>query len=962
MLTQEQIDNTLNMMQMAGVSSEVLKQTRENLQAQLEAEQNGGLSAMQKNLPVNKKTRTVNAAMDKAKKGGERTAEAEEVLSEVQGQKYNEETDANGIVGLVSGKEKSDDNTDERNTGIKEKLDNGGMVATGKTGRRVLVKDESAPSGYTEKKRRKVSPVDLQWADEYKAKEGDKLTTGQQQALKVKGLLDKYKPLDKKQRKSKYKVNPGPQMTAEELQQMADLKKQLYDRDTGTFWYIPTDEEVEAEKNARAMEYGEKHAAKEKEFNEKKAEFRKEGITVPFEGNANVIVDFSTDTAGKGVFPVLISSNGQSQALLVPFEQLAQLKHAVKEWAGDEPVSMTYTGTNRSTGESISPDALQNKYPKAWGSMDFSDTPLPKLMSGMDVKEFEGPGGNWARDYYNLNSVYHNNPLLFKKNHSEFVEAAHDMNMRYPEYMQMMQDSLLRNNRQDILDAKKEFLEAYKNRDSRAMRTAVEKYLSEAASKSENRMTKEAVGRQLDNLRSDNPMQQAKAVEWAKKKLVGERRSEIRDDVRYNNAFTAQRLRDMIEKHEKMKGYLDKAALFDDAQNRFDLYDALPKDFKMDREGNLYTITGEGEDMEVNPLGNVNDIFKEDDMKGLLSDLFGKDKQELDVHRRPPHSQTGVGEGLVLGNSANIDPKTEYGSKSIFSYLPRPSKHMADSFRQLYQNAGGDEVYNTLSEFGLKELDDIIGKNRLGTAMTDFVKRPKYDPVTKQPVLDKDGNPVMVPRLVIDTSYLPKAYAEEGLQVPRRDKLSRFRREDGSIDTESFNAYRMAVLARAIEAQKQALASDRIMAINDFQERGGLSNQQIADNAKIYNKIVDSFNKYGGDEEDRKRAEEAATALADNKALYKSYQNLIKSVYADLKDPAKAAEHLGLDRDYPMTKEDLTGLMSRSKYIRSGKDAKERKEAFLKLLLDKIGAMNTEAYGMDVLPEVSDFERTDEDE
>lgn len=961
MLTQEQIDNTLSMMQMAGVSSEVLKQTRENLQAQLEAEQNGGLSAMQKNLPVNKKTRTVNAAMDKAKKGGERTAEAEDVLNEVQGKKYDGETDANGVTGLVSGKEEKPED-EERNTGIKEKLDNGGMIATGKTGRRVLVKDESAPSGYTEKKRRKVSPIDLQWADEYKAKEGDKLTTGQQQALKVKGLLDKYKPLDKKQRKSKYKVNPGPQMTADELEQMADLKKQLYDRDTGAFWYIPTDEEVESEKNARAMEYGEKHAQKEKEFNEKKAAFSRDGITVPFEGNANVIVDFSTDTAGKGVFPVLISSNGQSQALLVPFDQLGEVKHAIKDWAGDEPVSMTYTGTNRATGESISANDLQNRYPKAWGSLDFSDTPLPKLMSGMDVKDFEGPGGNYAKDYYDLNSVYHNNPLLYKKNHNEFVMAAHDMNMRYPEYMQMMQDSLLRDNRQDILDAKKEFLEAYKNKDSKAMRAAVEKYLEEAASKSENRMTKEAVGRQLENLRSDNPMNQAEAVEWAKKKLIGERRSEIRDDVRYNNAFTAQRLRDMIEKHEKMKGYLDKAALFDDAQNRFDLYNTLPQDFKMDREGNLYTITGEGDDMEVNPLGNVNDIFKEDDMKGLLSELFGKDKQELDVYRRPPHPQTGVGEGLVLGTSANVDPSTEYGNKSIFSYLPKPGKNMADRFRQLYENAGGDEVYDALSEFGLKELDDIIGRNRLGTVMTDFVKRPKYDPVTKQPVLDKDGNPVMVPRLVIDTSYLPKAYAEEGLQVPRRDRLSRFRREDGSIDTESFNAYRMAILARAIEAQKQALASDRIMAINDFQERGGLSNQQMADNAKIYNKIVDSFNKYGGNEEDRKRAEDAAAALADNKALYKSYQNLIKSVYADLKDPAKAAEHLGLDRDYPMSKEDLTSLMSRSKYIRAGKDAKERKEAFLKLLLDKIGLSNPETYDIDVLPEVSDFERTDEDE
>ena len=104
MLTQEQIDNTLNMMQMAGVSSDVLRQTREKLQAQLEAEKSGGLPAAQKNMPSVKKTRTLNAVMNKASKSAERTGEAEDILSEARGKKYNDESDANDIAGLVSGK------------------------------------------------------------------------------------------------------------------------------------------------------------------------------------------------------------------------------------------------------------------------------------------------------------------------------------------------------------------------------------------------------------------------------------------------------------------------------------------------------------------------------------------------------------------------------------------------------------------------------------------------------------------------------------------------------------------------------------------------------------------------------------------------------------------------------------------------------------------------------------------
>lgn len=974
MLTQEQIDNTLNMMQMAGVSSDVLKQTRERLQAQLEAEKSGGLPAAQKNMPSVKKTRTLNAAANKASKSAERTGEAEDILSEARGKKYNDESDANDIAGLVSGKEDTEntENTegtediDKRNSGIKDKLDNGGMIATGKTGRRVLMKDENSPTGYTEKKRRKVNDVDLKWADEYQPKEGDKLTTGQQQALKVKELLNKYKPLDKKQRKSKYKVNPGPQMTANELQEMSELKQQLWDRDNGAFWYIPTDEELEQEKNARAMEYGEKHAAKEKALKEITAEFKNKGITIPFAGNASMSIDFSPDFARKGNFPVIISSNGQTQHLFVPFTQLKKLKDSVKEWAGNEPVSMTFTGTDPSTGDSISSDAINRLYPKAWQSMDFSDTPLPKLMSGFSTKDFQGPGFNYAKDYYDLNSTYHNNPKLYQQQHNELRSEAEDMMMSYPEYMQFLQDSLIKNNREDIQDAKQALLDAYKSKDPKAVRSAVENYLSEAASKSENRMTKEAVARQLENLRSGNVMNEDEALNWAKKKVIGQRRNEIRDDVRYQNAFTAQRLHDMVEKRERMKGYLDKAKMFDDAQSRYDLYNALPStDMKMDREGNLYSVTGEGDDADTQYYGNVRDMFQEDDMQGVINDLFRsspKGTEEINIYKRPPHPQTGIGEGLVRGSTADLGSDEAYGSPLIFSKNPLPSSQFADKFRKLYENAGGDDVYNMLNAFNGKELADIIGKNKLGTVMTDLVDRPLYDPETKEMVLDKNGNPVMVPRLVMDTSYLPNRYKEEGIGVPRRDRLSRFRRDDGSIDTESYNAWRLAVLARAIEAQKQALAADRLMAINDFQEKGGLSNEEHANNAKIYKNIVDNFDRFGGSEEDRKIAEEAAEKHSANKELFNGYKNLINSVFSDLKNPEMAKEHLGLDRDYPMSKDDLRQLMSRSKYIRAGKDSKERRAAFLKLLLDKIGLMNPETYVLDNSPEVDDMLRTDSDE
>ena len=54
--------------------------------------------------------------------------------------------------------------------------------------------------------------------------------------------------------------------------------------------------------------------------------------------------------------------------------------------------------------------------------------------------------------------------------------------------------------------------------------------------------------------------------------------------------------------------------------------------------------------------------------------------------------------------------------------------------------------------------------------------------------------------------------------------------------------------------------------------------------------------------------------------------------------------------------------MSRSKYIRAGKESKERRAAFLKLLLDKIGLMNPETYILDNSPEVDDMLRTDSDE
>lgn len=946
MLTQENIDNTLANMQAMGVSSEILRQTRENLQAQLKAEQSGGLSAGQKNMPSVKKARTVNAAINKASDAAERTDEAEDIVHEVRGKKYDDESDANDITSLVSGKE----NTENESEDIDK---NNGPKAVGKTGRRVLVKDENTPSGYTEKRRRKVNDVDLKWADEYQPKEGDKLTTGQQAALRVKGLLGKYKPLDKKQRKSKYKVNPGPQMTAEELQEMAELKDQLWNRDTGAFWYIPTDEEWENEKNARAYKYGKKHAAKETAFNTQKSEFRNKGITIPFAGNASMSVDFSPDFARKGNFPVIVSSNGQTQQLFVPFKQLGKLKNAVKEWAGDKPVSMTFTGTDPSTGDSISPNDISVRYPKAWASMDFSDTPLPKLMSGFDTKDFEGPKGsgrNYAKDYFNLNSEYHTNPEEYSNKFNELREEASLAGMSVPEYMDYLSTVNINNDNMDVYNAKKRVLEAHKNKDPEAFKKAIFDWLSESAAKAPHRMTKEAVGRQLDNLRSGNILQEGEALDWAKKKIISDRRNEIRDEVRNNNMFIAQKIHDMVEQRERMKSYLDKEKMFKDSQARHDLYTALPDDLKIDKEGNLYTLSGSGDDLDVNYLGSAYDIFEGDDVKGNIMDLFRnspKDTEEIDLYRRPPHPKTGIGQGFVRGTSASAkaNPGNIYASPLVFQHEPLANtQDIADKYHALYESEGGDDVYNMLSDFSGKELEDIIGKNKLGTVMADLVDRPKYDPVTKEMVLDKDGNPVMVPRLVMDTSYLPNRYKEEGLEVPRRDRLSRFRREDGSIDTESYNAYRMAVIARAIAAQRQALAADRVMAINDFQEKGGLSNKQLANNAKIYQNIVDNFNRFGGSEDDRQIAEEAAAKHAMNKELFNSYKNLINSTYADLKDPAKAAEHLGLNKDYPMSKDELRELMSRSKYIRAGNDAKERKAAFLKLLLDKIGLSNPETY------------------
>lgn len=829
------------------------------------------------------------------------------------------------------------------------------VIPLGRKGGKALVKDDKAATGYVEKRRRKIGDSDLQWAEEhevYKASHPDEkfeYTPAQQAALNVHGLNKKYKSLSDKEKKARSKNNPGPALTKEELDSFNSFRKQLKDAS----FYIPTDDELKREQQARDKMISERSAKKKLDRNAKVAEMREQGVTIPFDGSGSVIIDFSDENVRKGDIPVQVSSAGKSQSFVVPFQDLQKFRNKLNGWSGNSQLSHTVMGVN-SRGDSLTDDTLKG-YHHAWKTGDYTQTRFPRLMDGLsDKADLQGygkayGGGRYGgqADKYDLNSEYYRDPEGWKKKHNDLVEEANSVGMSYDQYMKMLADQSDSGIYKGSASLEQAVIDAHKTKDPAKIREAVSAMLEDRLAHQKSGQARSKASQLLDTIRKGDPYESEEAYKEGLKGAIDRKRKSIRNSIKDVNIDTAKQLRELRRQYESMVNNRDTANRLFDETERAKMYSELPDEIFVAPEGDIFSMVND----EPQPTGyTAEQIFGESGNKALAPYLAASLPEDDEGYA--PVQGYNKGDMLrllrqepALGiRQAGFSLPDKNGIKNgLFFDTPYDNSRLAQRFMDTYNEAGGDPVMEMLENFDKRELEDIIGKRNLGTTVPELF----WDPVTDEegnPVLDTAGNQLKRPRLFLDANggRLAKLYHDEGVgkepgYIGKVDRFKRFRGLDGKINEDLWRAYRMAVLQAAAEKQEQALEASRLGMINDFQERGGLTNEQVKNNNRILNDIVQAGKFHEGESEDLDRAAaDAAAQLAASQALRKAYTGKVSSLNNMLRKPELAKQFLGIDlpEGLPVNKDVLRSIMTLSKYNRAGDDTTARNKSFDEALVN----------------------------
>ena len=784
-----------------------------------------------------------------------------------------------------------------------EILDTPNIVYQSNSNRRIHVPDSKQKSGYRTVDMSTITPIE---AANYKfAPDFDYSSSTDSKAraaYRVKNLNEQINSM--KQSKRKDKAN----WTDSDEEKLNGLRYELKNR---ARWYVPTTEEVEGKKNEKLLTNKEGHVAKEKALKERtnkglSFEFDDNGnlieghkFNLPFDKNAQIIWGLGRDSLSAGVFPLHVISGGREQLFNVPWRETKNYMKMLNDWSGGN-MSVSYN-----TPENMSEDkAAQLR--AAIKNGHYEDTVVPKLAGNVDVRASDKARGTeygefykdpltdtWVQDKFNMypgqrelwdaNSNY-NSKNAYKRNlwlnsHAEDVAAAEELGLSLNDYYNKLYNERMGNLKIDQNALEADLFNSYDTTtgklksdvDEGEYREKLYQYLKNKIRYGDFKSAREKANRIIDTLENGDPenfKEQEDALTAIPRALVAKARADIRDVQRNKNLKVEKEAKELASIIRQQQGYKNRIDEYNNLKKAGLLFDSLPDtDILVTPEG---MIIGEGNDGEQGVLGSLNELVGGVSAKQLLDSGLIKDKPVK----------------FTRADDYTFKPAIEGLGPIVRRNVPDTIDKDIEAMQAAYDAMGGDEQYSAWKNFLLNDFDKLFDPHTMGT-MPHELRRIQATDSDGNPIIGANGEPVMIPRILLQATNpeLEEEYEKAGVPSRKRGRnyLSFFNDINGNFDEDLYNNWIDTNLAYQKSLLDGASLGQDIAMINGFE---GLPPEQRARNQAIFD-AANKEKRWESIEQNISNKASDAAKLAARDALRRRYARFMGSLLApdeDLED------------------------------------------------------------------------------